>query len=37
MVACYRAESRLLTDESHCIKNKGQKVLFVLSGQWVVN
>ena len=36
IVASYLAELRLPTDESHCIRNKGQKVPLGLSGPWVV-
>ena len=38
IVACYLAELRLPTDESHCtcIRTKGRKVPLGLSGQWMV-
>ena len=36
MVACYLAELQLPTDESHRIRNTGQKIPLGLSGLWVV-
>ena len=36
MVACYLAELRFPTDESHHVRNKEQKVPLGLSGRWVV-